>query len=327
MHDLYDFAHGSMLAEFKATAFATLNRSSMTAPYRGRFAPTPSGPLHLGSLLTALASYLEARQAGGRWLLRIDDLDTPRCRPEHVDTILRQLHAHGLHWDESPRRQSEHLDEYRHAVERLAADGLLYRCRCTRAELAVDSPMGVDGPVYAGTCRNLALTETGTAALRIRLADGEPLQLVDRWQGHLIRDRQSDIGDFVVRRSDRQIGYQLACVIDDLTTGITDVVRGADLISSSLRQMVLFEQLGQPSPRYEHLPILTGPDGRKLSKQNHAAPINAQHAMHNLQHCLTLLGQNRVDASSVSQLIAAAIEAWNPVRVPTVDALPSVLSS
>jgi glutamyl-Q tRNA(Asp) synthetase len=199
--------------------------------YRGRFAPTPSGPLHLGSLLTALASYLRARSAGGLWLLRIDDLDAERSRPEWIDTILRQLQAHRLHWDEPPRLQSRHAAEYLPALQQLQQAGLLYACACTRAQLARDSLPGPDGAVYAGRCRDQAVLSP-RPAWRLR-AGGCELRMDDIWQGELRRELAKDIGDFVVRRADGQTGYQLACVVDEAAQGITEVVRGADRLQLS----------------------------------------------------------------------------------------------
>lgn len=289
----------------------------MIRPYRGRFAPTSSGPLHLGSLLTALASWLQARQAGGAWLLRIDDLDSERCRPEHADTILRQLEAHGLLWDEPPRVQSRHVAAYEAAFERLQQQGQLYPCACTRAQLAKDSLPGIDGPVYAGTCRDRAMI-SGRPSWRLRAGSGQ-LHLDDPWQGGLRRDLAADIGDFVVRRADGQIGYQLACVVDEAAQGISEVVRGADLIGSSFRQLQLQTLLGLPSPAYRHLPVLAGPDGRKLSKQNHARPIDAAHAAANLRYCLELLGQappQELGSSGVEHVLRWAVRHWNPAAVP-----------
>jgi len=285
--------------------------------YRGRFAPTSSGPLHLGSLLTALASWLQARQAGGAWLLRIDDLDTERCRPGHADTILRQLQAHGLLWDEPPRVQSRHAAEYAEAFERLHGLGLLYPCACTRAQLAQDALPGIDGPVYAGACRNRGVISE-RPSWRLRVGSGE-LHLHDPWQGELCRDLATDIGDFIVRRADGQTGYQLACVVDEAAQGITEVVRGADLIGSSSRQIHLQGLLGLPAPAYRHLPVLAGPDGRKLSKQNHARPLDAAHAPDNLRYCLELLGQEppaELRAAAASEVLRWGLEHWNPAAVP-----------
>jgi glutamyl-Q tRNA(Asp) synthetase len=286
-------------------------------PYRGRFAPTSSGPLHLGSLLTALASWLQARQAGGAWLLRIDDLDRERCRPEHADTILRQLEAHGLLWDEPPRLQSRHVTEYEAAFGHLHRQGLLYPCACSRAQLAQDSRPGIDGPVYAGTCRDHAVMSEHPS-WRLRAGTGQ-LQLHDPWQGGLRRDLAADIGDFVVKRADGQIGYQLACVVDEAAQGVSEVVRGADLIGSSFRQQYLQGRLGLPSPAYRHLPVLAGPDGRKLSKQNHARPIDAAHAADNLRYCLELLGQAppaELAGAASSEVLRWGLAQWNAAAVP-----------
>lgn len=287
-----------------------------TAPdYRGRFAPTPSGPLHLGSLSTALASWLDARSRGGRWLLRIDDLDGPRCPPGAADTILRQLEVHGLHWDEAPRRQSAHLEAYRATHGELELPGLVYACRCTRAVLAAESRPGPDGAIYSGRCREVHLTCTGGLATRLRAPAGT-IELSDPLQGLLRRDIASEIGDFVLRRSDGLIGYQLACVVDETAQGITAVLRGADLIGSSLRQRLLQQLLGLPSPAYVHLPVLVEPDGRKLSKQNGATALEERMPGRNLEHCLHLLGQP-VDAGlPVPDLLALATQRWRLSAVP-----------
>jgi glutamyl-Q tRNA(Asp) synthetase len=286
-------------------------------PYRGRFAPTPSGPLHLGSLLTALASFLQARAAGGSWLLRVDDLDGPRCRPEHAETILRQLEAHALLWDETPRFQSRHVEEYGAAYGKLEQTGLLYPCACTRAQLARDSLPGVDGPIYAGTCRGLAATPP-RPAWRLRTGPGR-LELDDPWQGLLKRDAEKDIGDFVLRRADGAIGYQLACVVDEAAQGITEVVRGADLIGSSFRQLWLQQLMRLAPPAYRHLPVLAGADGRKLSKQNHAEAVETRRAPVNLLECLGLLGQPypaELRQAPAPEILAWAIAHWNSGTVP-----------
>ena len=284
----------------------------METRYRGRFAPTPSGPLHLGSLLTALASWLDARSRGGAWLLRIDDLDRARC-PKGTDTqILRQLEAHGLHWDEAPRYQARHVAEYRAAFEQLERDGRLYACTCSRAVLAQTSVPGPDDPVYAGTCRDAA--RAGRASARVRVGAGT-LCFDDGTQGRQCRDLASEVGDFVVRRADGQYAYQLACAVDEHAQAITDVVRGADLLGSTFRQLWLMRELALPAPRYRHLPVLTDARGRKLSKQNHAVPVAADSAGANLRRCLRLLHQEDVDADAPAGILRAAVARWDAARV------------
>lgn len=296
-----------------------------SSPYRGRFAPTPSGPLHLGSLLTALASWLDARAHGGAWLLRIDDLDAPRCPPGVDDTILRQLEQHGLHWDETPRRQSAHVEAYAEAHTGLERQGLVYGCRCTRAVLAVESRPGPDGAVYSGHCRDAALAAGAGLATRLRVPTGQ-VELHDPVQGLLARDASAGIGDFVLRRSDGVVGYQLACVIDEREQGITQVLRGADLIGSSLRQRLLQQVLGQSSPAYAHLPVVLEPDGRKLSKQNGAAALDPRTPGTNIERCLRLLGQpSAAPGLPVPELLAIAQAGWQLARVPrmlSITALP-----
>lgn len=294
----------------------------LSGGYCGRFAPTASGPLHLGSLLTALAGFLQARRAGGRWLLRIDDLDGPRCRPEHADTILEQLTAHGLHWDGAVRWQSRHIADYESALRQLQQRARLYTCGCSRATLARQSRAGPDGPVYAGTCRDRALTAAG-AAFRLEAGAGV-LHLADPWQPAIERNIERDIGDFVVRRADGQIGYQLACVVDEAAQAVTEVVRGADLIGSSLRQIVLMRRLAQSAPAYRHLPVLLDAEGNKLSKQNHAPPLDNAQAVANLLRCLALLGQAPPKAlfdASVEELLGWSVEHWNSDALPRVRAL------
>lgn len=294
----------------------TLPTDSLST-YRGRFAPTPSGPLHLGSLLTALASWLQARAADGAWLLRVDDLDAPRCPPGADGEILRQLEAHALTWDGAPRYQSDHVDEYVAALERLRSADRLYGCDCTRARLAATSLAGPDGPVYPGTCRARALPPVGQA-LRLRVGEGT-IALDDPWQGPQRRDLSTEVGDFTVRRADGQIGYQLACVVDEQAQGITEVVRGADLLGSSLRQLRLQALLGLPHPSYRHLPVLTDAKGRKLSKQNHAAPIDLRHPGANLARCLEWLGQSlpsEAPRCAPGELLELALTRWSPQQVP-----------
>ena len=293
--------------------------------YRGRFAPTPSGPLHLGSLTAALASFLRARRAGGQWLLRIDDLDHERCRLEFADEIQRQLEVHGLHWDEAPRRQSQHVAAYESAYQQLRGLGLLYPCSCTRARLARESRSGPDGPVYSGICRNNAATGE-RLAWRLRVAPGT-VALDDPWQGRLSRDLEREVGDFIVRRADGSVGYQLACVVDEAEMAITEVVRGADLIGSSLRQLHLQRLLNLRTPAYRHLPVLKDAAGRKLSKQNHAPAIDSRRAAENLREALRCLGQSvpaELAGSGAAEALAWALEHWNDAAVagwPSTQAL------
>lgn len=281
----------------------------------GRFAPTPSGPLHFGSLLTALGSWLSARAAGGRWLLRIDDLDRPRVRPQAEATLLRQLEAHGLVWDGAVRRQSEHLPEYAHALQRLRATGWVYACTCTRAQLQQHAAEGEDA-VYPGTCRDARHAESD-AALRLRVG-AEPLRIEDPVHGDLRCQLDRDIGDFVVRRRDGQFAYQLACAVDEAAQGITEAVRGADLIGSSFRQLHLMRVLGLTPPKYRHLPLVVAADGRKLSKQNEALPIDSAHAARNLRLALQLLGQPAPDEAlrEPTSILESARTRWTPTGVP-----------
>lgn len=284
--------------------------------YRGRFAPTPSGPLHAGSMLTALASFLQARAAGGTWLLRIDDLDQARCRPEHCDTILRQLEAHGLLWDETPRRQSAHIEEYEAAFEQLLARQPLYACGCTRAQLAQTSIAAIDGAVYAGTCRGQSKNLLGKA-VRLAVADIS-LQFEDACQGLLVRALAQEVGDFIVRRADGQISYQLACVVDEQAQGITEVVRGADLIGSSFRQRYLQQLLDLRQPAYLHVPVLLDQYGRKLSKQNHAESVDRRSVSENLLAGLTALGQQppaSLQGAAAAEILQWACTAWDIPRL------------
>jgi glutamyl-Q tRNA(Asp) synthetase len=291
--------------------------------YRGRFAPTPSGPLHLGSLVTALASWLDAKHHGGRWLLRIDDLDRARC-PKGTDAvILRQLEAHGLEWDEAPRYQTQHVAEYRDALHRLERAQRLYACTCSRTALKQAGRAAPDGPIYAGTCRAAGLPfERGS--LRVRLPERE-LCFEDAWQGRQCRRLADEVGDFVVRRADGLIAYQLACAVDERAQGITDVVRGADLLGSTFCQLWVQQELGLPWARYAHLPVLTDAQGRKLSKQNHATPIDSASAAANLRRSLRLLNQEDMGGAHPAEILAGARSAWNAAKVSRtaqIEALP-----
>lgn len=278
--------------------------------YRGRFAPTPSGPLHLGSLLTAVAGYMQARSHGGAWLIRIDDLDTPRCVPGSEAEILRQLQAHGLRWDSEPLRQSAQRDRYRQAIARLESSGTTYRCRCTREMLRNSPHQGPDGPVYAGTCRHAGHRE---GSLRVALP--AVVVTLDERQAPLTR-APGEVGDPVVERSDGQPGYALASAVDEQALSITEIVRGADLLGASFQQEALRPLLGLPSPAHLHLPVLTDDQGRKLSKQNHAPALDGGAVSANLRRCLSWLGQDPGTEPDTESLLDAAARRWDPRRIP-----------
>lgn len=240
----------------------------------GRFAPSPTGPLHFGSLVAALGSCLEARARGGRWLLRMEDVDVPRCRPEHADSILRTLEAFGFEWDGVVMVQSRRTARYREVLEHLKATGAVYPCGCSRSELA-GAPHGVDGaPVYPGTCRNGLRAGRQSRAWRLRL-DGI-VAFDDAVQGPQSQDLARDVGDCVLLRADGYFAYQLAVVVDDADQGVDHVVRGADLIHSTARQIFLQRVLGSPTPAHAHLPVVVDETGAKLSKQTRAAPVDAR---------------------------------------------------
>lgn len=266
--------------------------------------------------MTALASWLEARRQRGAWLLRIDDLDVPRCVPGAADQVLAQLEAHGLQWDEAPRYQSNHVADYETALGKLAAEGALYACRCTRAVLAQSARPGPDGAVYPGTCRG-SRDLSGPCATRLQVSGGT-LCFEDGWQGRQCRDLESEVGDFSLRRSDGLLSYQLACAIDEAAQGITDVVRGVDLLGSSFRQLHLQQRLGLPSPAYRHLPVLVDATGQKLSKQNHAPAVSAAQAAANLHDCLRHLRQAPPAALRGGHHAAVldwALNHWQPERL------------
>ncbi|GIX22151.1 MAG: glutamyl-Q tRNA(Asp) synthetase [Gammaproteobacteria bacterium] len=288
----------------------------------GRFAPTPSGPLHLGSLFTAVASFLSARAAGGRWLLRLDDLDRDRLEPGAETAILRCLEAHGLHWDDAPIRQSARLPLYEAALARLAEDGLLYPCGCSRAQRRAEGRPGPAGPVYSGRCRDPARRRPGRA---LRLANpGGELAVDDALQGRRRWDLAAAVGDILLRRADGVIAYHLANVVDDAELGVSEVVRGADLLDSTPAQALLHRLLGLAPPRWLHLPVLTAADGRKLSKQNRAEPVDVQRSPANLARVLVLLGHPPPAAlagAPPAALLEWARQAWDPARLPQAETL------
>jgi glutamyl-Q tRNA(Asp) synthetase len=336
--------------------------------YRGRFAPSPTGPLHFGSLVAAVGSYLDAKHHRGNWLVRIEDIDTPRTVNGSADDILSTLEAYGLHWDEDIIYQSQRTAAYEEAFQKLQAIGAVYPCACTRKEIADSALHGIDGQIYPGTCRNgIPLGREGRA-WRVRtnhipsplvvtsdLADvfGQPsrmasssiregprergrvestspspqpspikgegvVKFTDALQGHITQHLESEIGDFVVKRADGLFAYQLAVVVDDAAQEITHVVRGADLLYSTPRQIYLQGLLGLATPTYMHLPVAVNAQGEKLSKQTLAQPVAKNNAASTLFDALLFLRQQppaELRLGTIEQILAWAIANWQPQRL------------
>jgi glutamyl-Q tRNA(Asp) synthetase len=288
--------------------------------YRGRFAPSPTGPLHFGSLVAALASYLDARAAGGQWIVRIEDVDQSRTVPGAADAILRQLEAFGFEWDGEVVYQSRRKHLYEAALSRLRSHGLIYRCRCSRREIADSAPHAMneatlEGAIYPGTCRTLGIDARTPGADRLLVTDAR-LAFDDRVQGAVSQDITREIGDFVLKRRDAFHAYQLAVVVDDADQGITDVVRGADLLRSTPRQILLQRLLGLATPRYLHFPVATHERGEKLSKQTLAAAADDREAAGLLRAGLRFLGQETPDETRPREILGQAAARWSPQTIP-----------
>jgi glutamyl-Q tRNA(Asp) synthetase len=296
------------------------------ARYRGRFAPSPTGPLHFGSLVAALASYCDARAAGGEWLLRIEDVDEPRSRVGAEGQILAALKRYGFAWDGGIARQSDRVPLYEEALARLREAGHAYECACTRRELEL-APLGVTGErIYPGTCRHgIPPMRAGRRqrAWRARVA-ANIATCNDRLQGAQRQALAHDVGDFVVKRADGLFAYQLAVVVDDADQGITDVVRGADLLSSTPRQVLLQNLLGLPTPAYLHVPVAINASGEKLSKQTHAAAL-PEAPLPTLLAAWRFLGQEPPPCApaNVAEFWHWAHAAWKVTRLPPVPMLPA----
>lgn len=279
----------------------------------GRFAPSPTGPLHAGSLVAALASWLDARALGGRWLVRIEDVDTPRCVPGAAETILSQLAACSLIPDEAPVRQSMRGDTYQSALETLVAADLAYPCACSRSDIALalaaqGRPRQRGGELpYPGTCRH-GLRGRPAKAWRFRASTGE-LAWHDRRLGRQRQDVAHEVGDFVLKRADGLWAYQLAVVVDDSAQGVTHVVRGEDLADNTPRQILLQRALGLPTPAYLHTPLVLGANGEKLSKQNGAQPLQLADPLRPLNDAARVLGLPP-QAGPVPQALAQWAARW-----------------
>ena len=292
-------------------------------PYRGRFAPSPSGPLHFGSLVAAVGSYLDARRHQGLWLLRMEDLDPPRERPGAADDILWTLEAFGFEWDEPVCYQSRRTEAYAEAAARLAADRIAYPCTCSRRAIAAAGLRGPEGPIYPGTCRAGIPEGVHTLALRVATPTA-PLEYTDRLFGRFSERPGQFSGDFIIRRADGLYAYQLAVVVDDAFQRINQVVRGADLLSSTARQIHLQRALGLPTPTYMHLPLVKDAEGRKLSKQLGALPVQRSAPLPALLSTLQFLGQRLPEEppGEVGEFWSWAIGHWDPGKVPRAGATP-----
>ncbi len=291
-------------------------------PYRGRFAPSPTGQLHFGSLIAAVASFADARSRGGEWLLRMEDLDRPRERTGAAEQILRTLIAFGLSWDGPVVRQSRRSSAYASALGQLVDLGLVYPCACTRTEIARAGVQGVEGPIYPGTCRaGLPVGRPGRT-LRMR-AHGPEIRWRDRIQGGQRQRVCTHVGDFVVRRADGLHAYQLAVIVDDAWQGITHVVRGADLLSSTPRQMLLQRALGLPRTEYAHVPLALDREGRKLSKSLDSLPVDPLHPLPALHQAWSFLGQEPIRGpASPRDFWRLALPLWRIERVPALVSTP-----
>ncbi|MBT3069619.1 tRNA glutamyl-Q(34) synthetase GluQRS [Rhodomicrobium sp. Az07] len=280
--------------------------------YVGRFAPSPTGPLHFGSLVAAVASYCDARAAAGRWLVRMEDIDPLREMPGAARRILDQLAAYGFEWDGGVLFQSTRLEAYRAALDALRLGGKVFWCRCSRAELA-----RIDSAVYPGTCRAFTAPRDD-AAMRLRVADGV-VEFYDRVFGPQREDVAETVGDFVVQRRDGLFAYQLAVVVDDAFQGVTDVVRGADLLDNTARQIALQRLLGLPTPRYMHLPLALNADGSKLSKQTHARELPTPADSGLLWQALAFLGQAvppDMPPATCAEILRHGVRHWSAAAVP-----------
>jgi glutamyl-Q tRNA(Asp) synthetase len=303
----------------RAQSRAMPSAHDLTPRYRGRFAPSPTGPLHFGSLVAAVASYREARANGGQWLVRMEDLDRPRTVPGAAENILRTLDELGFEWDAEVMWQSQREAAYAAAVRRLTEMGRVFPCACTRRDIADSSLNFFDGErVYPGTCRKGLPPGRAPRALRLRVGE-DAIGFEDDIQGPMVQDLARSIGDFVLRRADGIHAYQIAVVVDDAEQGITHIVRGADLLASTPRQIFLQQLLGYPTPRYAHVPVAVNLAGEKLSKQTLAPALDPSNGPQLILRALRFLGQNapgNLDRAPLSEVWQWASEHWRLENVP-----------
>jgi glutamyl-Q tRNA(Asp) synthetase len=273
--------------------------------------------LHLGSLICALASFLDARHQQGKWLLRMEDLDPPRELPGAADSILASLQAHGLDWDGDVLWQSQRHEAYAAVVRQMLAADQAFHCDCSRAQLAAQ------GGVYPGHCRHQPPSPEAITAIRVKVGVNSLITIADRLQTPLQQNVAQQVGDFIVQRKDGLYAYQLAAVLDDHYQGVNQVLRGSDLYDSSPRQVYLQQLLNLPTPVYTHIPVITNQQGQKLSKQTHAAPLDNKQALQNLRLALRFLGQPvAADCANIDSLLHNAIDSWTLQSVPTLAGVP-----
>lgn len=287
--------------------------------YIGRFAPSPTGPLHMGSLVAAVASYCDAKANHGKWLVRIEDVDTTREIKGAAQQILSTLDAYGFEWDGEVAYQSQRSALYQDHLTRLAHQFLVYPCTCTRKEIADSSQQhGVDGVIYPNTCLTHPLKPQAPQAWRVKTTP-HPIAFEDAIQGHLQQTITTEVGDFILKRADGLFAYQLAVVVDDALQGITHVVRGADLLDSTPRQIYLQQLLGFATPHYAHVPVVCNAAGEKLSKQTLAQPLDATRANIEVFEALSFLGQQppkQLKNSTLDEIWRWAIQHWQLNHVP-----------
>lgn len=296
---------------------------------RGRFAPSPSGPLHFGSLIAALGSFLMARCGGGQWLVRVEDIDAPRVVSGAADDILRTLEAFGMTWDGPVIYQSQRTPHYQQAMQQLLDQGLAYPCTCSRRQVAQLAAAHSTNGVYPGLCRQGVQQPGRPEAIRLR-TDNHIIYFQDTLQGHYRQCLEQTVGDFVIRRSDGLFAYQLAVVVDDAKQDITQVVRGSDLLDSTPRQIYLQRLLGVATPRYSHLPVATHKDGSKLSKQTRALPLDKRHPKPAIIAALRFLQQNPPSFlvhEDLETIWKWAIAHWEPRQIPAVSSIPCMSST
>ena len=285
--------------------------------YRGRFAPSPTGRLHFGSLVAAVASYTDALHHQGEWLLRFDDVDETRTLPEAVDGILTTLDAFGFEWSAEPASQSDRVGLYQAILDRLLTEDLAFYCGCSRKEIEAVGRPGTDGPLYPGTCRNGLPRGKQPRSIRLRV-ENKTVRFVDRFAGPVQQNVAQQIGDFVIRSADGFAAYQLAVVVDDSIENITHVVRGADLLESTPRQLYLQQQLGFAYPVYGHIPLVRDACGKKLSKDDAARALPLNNPLPSLLAAWQFLGQISLASgiTHVSDFWSEAARLWSPARVP-----------